>query len=128
MKPRHLIVPLALVAITAPVFAELGPEARPKVIFTPIVLSGQAAPGGGTFSFFPYHSVINDAEQIVFLAAAGNFSSPTALYLASPGGISLVASAGQPAPGYAPGVTISGLDINFHQANNVGQVIFESSL
>src|SRR5436189_184606 len=102
MKPRLLIVPLALVAITASAFAELGPEARPQVI--------------------------NDADQIVFLGGAGIGSSPNALYLASPGGISLVASAGQVAPGYAPGVTIGGLDVNYHQANNGGQVTFESTL
>src|SRR5258706_1164552 len=128
MKPRHLLVPLSLIAITVPAFAELGPEARPKVIYTPIVLTGQSAPGGGTFLSFPYHSVINDADQIVFLGGAGIGSSPNALYLASPGGISLVANAGQVAPGYAPGVTIGGLDVNYHQANNGGQVTFESTL
>src|SRR5882672_1139466 len=128
MNTRRLIVPLSLAALAAPAFAELGPEARPKVIYTPIVLTGQSAPGGGTFSFFPYHSVINDADQIVFLGGAGIGSSPSALYLASPGGISLVAGAGQAAPGYAPGVTIGGLDVNYHQANIGGQVTFESSL
>jgi hypothetical protein len=126
MSTRHLIVPLSLAAFAAPGFAALGPEARPKVIYTPIVLTGQSAPGGGTFSMFPYHSVINDADQVLFLGST-NISSDS-LYITSPSGMSRVVRAGQVATGYAPGVTIGGLDINYHQANNLGQAVFESTL
>src|SRR4051812_27333885 len=128
MKPRLLIVPLSLAAITAPALAELGPEARPKVIYTPIVLTGQAAPGGGTFFSFPYHSFINDADQVVFLGDTLNTSWFEGIYLATPTGNILVAHANQPAPDYVPGVVIEGFDINYHRANNVGQVTFESTL
>ena len=45
-------------------------QPRPKVIYEPIVLTGQPipAPMSGTFNSFPYHSVINDANKIVWLA------------------------------------------------------------
>src|SRR5688500_2683034 len=118
MKPRFLIVPFSLAAIAAPVFAELGPEARPKVIYTPIVLSGQNAPGGGTFTAFPYHSVIDDAQHIVFMGATnGSPWSPDGIFLSSSNGIDLVAKTGAQAPGFAPGVSIIAFDVNYHRSN-----------
>jgi hypothetical protein len=123
-----LIVPLSLVAIT-PALAELGPETRPKVIYTPIVLTGQSAPGGGTFSSFPYHSFINDADQIVFLGATnGSTFSPNGIFLATPSGTQLIAKAGTQAPGLAAGVTILDFDINYHRVNTAGQATFEAWL
>jgi hypothetical protein len=129
MKPRHLIVPLSLAAIAAPAFAELGPEARPKVIYTPIVLSGQSAPGGGTFTAFPYHSVIDDAQHIVFMGATQGFPwSPDGIFLSSSTGIDLVAKTGAQAPGFAPSVSIIAFDVNYHRSNQAGQVTFEGWL
>jgi len=129
MKPRRLIVPLGIVAITAPALAELGPEARPRVIYTPIVLTGQNAPGGGTFSAFPYHSVIDDAEHIVFLGATnGSNFTPDGIFLSSTRGIDLVARTGAQLPGFANGVSISSFDVNQHRSNQAGQVVFEAWL
>lgn len=127
MKLHPLTAALSLGAITASAFAE-DPAPRPKVIYTPIVLTGQSAPGGGTFLSFPYHSFINDADQVVFLGDTRDSSWGQGIYLAGPTGLSLVAHANQPAPGYAPGVVIEGFDINYHRANNVGQVSFEATL
>jgi hypothetical protein len=103
---------------------------RPKVIYEPIVLSGQPAPApaGGAFSEFPYHSVINDANQIAFRANTSGASSPDGLYLSDGDAIHHVAHVGQPAPGFATGVTIQSFDINQHRANDQGQVVFESTL
>jgi len=129
MKPRRLIVPLALVSIAVPALAELGPEARPKVIYTPIVLTGQSAPGGGTFSAFPYHSVIDDAEHIVFMGATdGSTFTPNGIFLSPTTGIDLVAKAGAQLPGFAAGVHIGSFDVNQHRSNQSGQVIFEAWL
>src|SRR5687767_6117437 len=117
MKPHHLIVPLFLAAITAPVFGQPAPAPRPKVIYTPIVLSGQSAPGGGTFTAFPYHSVIDDAQHIVFLGATSAFPwSPDGIFLSSSTGIDLVAKGGTPLPGFAAGVHISSFDVNYHRS------------
>ncbi len=103
---------------------------RPKVIYTPIVLTGQDAPGpvGGSFQSFPYHSVINDANQIVFLGSTGNPWEPHGLYLAGDEEVEHVAHIRQPAPGFPTGVEIQSFDINYHRANNKGQVVFESTL
>src|SRR2546425_1047918 len=128
MKPRPLTVPLALAAITSSALAELGPESRPKIKFAPIVLTGQRAPDGGTFSFFLHHSFINDADQLFYLANFDFGSEPDAIYLASDGKISPVARKGQAAPGLAPGVTMGVLDVNHHEANSHGQVSFEAVL
>src|SRR5882672_5270666 len=128
MKAHPLIVAVVLAAITAPVLADISAEARPKIKYTPIVLTGQRAPDGGTYSFFLHHSFINDADQLVFLANFEFGSEPDAIYLASDGKISPVARKGQAAPGLAPGVTLGVLDMNHHEANSRGQVSFEAVL
>src|SRR3954465_4945082 len=85
MQTRHLIVPVSLIAISTPALAELGPEARPKVIYTPIVLTGQSVGGFGTFRSFPYHSFINDADDIVFFGSTvANYPFPDGIFLISP--------------------------------------------
>jgi hypothetical protein len=99
---------------------------EPKVIYTPIVQSNDPAPGmGGEFRAFPYHSVINDADEVVFLGLA---TAGEGLFLAQNKTIAQVVQANQPAPGYPQGVTILSLDINYHRPNNSGQVVFESWL
>ncbi|HEV8608254.1 MAG TPA: choice-of-anchor tandem repeat NxxGxxAF-containing protein [Tepidisphaeraceae bacterium] len=126
---HHHVVSLAIFFSTTAAFAQIAPDARPKVIYTPIVLTGQSAPGGGAFSAFPYHSFIDDANQIVFLGATdGNTHTPNGIFLATPTGNQLVAKAGAPAPGLADGVQISGFDINYHRVNTAGQVTFEGYL
>jgi hypothetical protein len=103
---------------------------RPKVIYEPIVLSGQPLPDPliGQFKGFPYHSVINDASQIAFLGSMSGPHAPGGLFLADGKVVSHIAHVGQLAPGFAPGVTIQGFDVNYHRANNKGQVVFESTL
>ena len=108
-------------------FAQDPPD-RPKVIYSSIVLTGDPAPdAGGSFTAFPYHNVINDQSEIVFL---GDTQSPAAegLFLAASTGVQQVAHAGQAAPGFDSGVEIQGFDPNYHRANNKGQVVFESTL
>ena len=130
MPQRRLIVSLSLIAISTPVFAELGPEARPKVIYTPIVLTGQSVGGFGTFASFPYHSFINDADQIVFLGSTvPNYPFPDGIFLISPGSPpQMMAKLGLQAPGFAPGVHIGSFDINYHRVNTSGQATFEGNL
>src|SRR3954470_12824128 len=130
MNTHRLIVPLSLAAIAAPALAELGPEARPKVIYTPIVLSGQGVAGFGTFGSFPYHSFINDADDIVFFGSIiPNYPFPDGFFLTSPGSApQLVAKVGRQLPGMAPGVSISTFDINYHRVNSAHQATFEAWL
>jgi hypothetical protein len=110
--------------------ASASAQDRPTVIYTPIVLTGQDAPGpmGGSFQSFPYHSVINDADQIVFLGSMANPWEPHGLFLAGDDGVEHVAHVRQAAPGFPSGVEIQSFDINYHRANNKGQVVFESTL
>jgi hypothetical protein len=121
---------LGLVTLMAASSASASAQDRPKVIYTPIVLTGQGAPGplGGSFRSFPYHSVINDADQIVFLGSMGDPWEPQGLFLAGDDDVEHVAHRGQPAPGFPSGVEIQSFDINYHRANNKGQVVFESTL
>src|SRR3954453_23252198 len=102
MNTRRLIVPLSLISIT-PAFAELGPEARPKVIYTPIVLTGQSVGGFGTFRSFPYHSFINDADDIVFFGSTvPSYPFPDGIFLISPNTPPrMMAKVNAQAPGFA---------------------------
>jgi hypothetical protein len=119
-----LVIAIALWASVA--MAQPGP----KVIYEPIVLTGDPlpAPLAGTFNSFPYHSVINDANRIVFLGSSRGPHSPPGVFLSDGNTVSHVAHSEQPAPGFAEGVVIQGVDINYHIANSQGQVVFESTL
>jgi hypothetical protein len=130
MQRVRVAVAFAAVLTASHAFGQIVPTARPKVIYAPIVLSGDSMPGmTGTFGSFPYHSVINDADHIVFLGSnSPQGHSPNSIYISAPTGLSLVAQVGQDAPGYAEGVKILSFDINYHRANNNGQVVFESTL
>jgi hypothetical protein len=124
------VLKLGLAAWLAASTASASAQDRPKVIYTPIVLTGQGVPGplGGSFQSFPYHSVINDADQIVFLGSMDNPWDPQGLFLAGDEEVEHVAHRGQPAPSFPSGVEIQSFDINYHRANNKGQVVFESTL
>lgn len=110
------------------------PTPRPKVIYEPMVLSGEQAPGfspGQTFTFFPYHSFIGDDNHTVFLASVGNSGgqvSPNAIYQNFRGQTVLMARTYQQAPGLAPGVQIGSFDVNYHRTNSSGQAVFETTL
>ena len=97
----HQLAVCLVVLSAAGIVAAQTETARPKVIFTPIVLSGDPAPGGGTFYRFLYPGVINDSDQIVFQAVTAGNASGGGLYMAQRGGISLIAPGTQDAPGYA---------------------------
>jgi hypothetical protein len=129
---RRIIVAFAAAsAVAVPVLAQ-DPD-RPKVTYNPIALSGQPAPGfgGQSFSEFPYHSYTGESNHVVFLASVNapyRHAQPNGIFLNHDAQTSLVAKAGQPAPGFAPDVIIQSFDINFHKANRFGQVVFESTL
>jgi hypothetical protein len=126
---RTLVAGLGIWILSIGFVGAQQPE-RPKVVYSPIVLSGQAlpAPLSGTFKSFPYHSVINDADMIAFLGSMSGPHSPDGLFVAGDGAVTTVAMRGQDAPGLAPGVDIQSFDINYHRANNHGQAVFESTL
>ena len=124
MKRRQLLALTALVcAVPAVAHAQ-------TIIYTPIVLTGQPLPDPlvGEFKSFPYHSVINDANQIAFLGGTQYSWAADGVFLADGTTVTHVAHAGQPAPGFPDGVTIQSFDVNYHRANNKGHATFESTL
>ena len=126
------IAPLlaCLVLCNAPSFA----DERPRVLYEPLVLTGQPSPGGGTFGSFPYHSYINDQSYTVFMGSpVPGGHSPDGIYLAHRqrrGDITLskVAKLGQHATGEPDGVHFLSFDINYHRVNAAGQATFEAWL
>jgi len=92
-----------------------------------IALSGESAPGGGSFTAFRSRS-INQAGQVAFLADIGSGSgstpAPQGIYVFTPGiGLEKIAATGDPGP---EGTAFAGFDIP--DFNNLGEVAFEATL
>jgi hypothetical protein len=69
-----------------------------------VVLSGQPAPGGGTFDRFtvesqPVVAPVNDKGQVAFFATLARAAAAEGIFLASAGRLSKVALQGDPVPG-----------------------------
>ncbi len=96
---RALLASLALAALIAAVpAAARGPSGgQRRPVPTAIVLTGQPAPGGGTFTEFSDPS-LNNHGDLVFGALTTNPRTHAGVYLLSGGRLAALVTAGHPAP------------------------------
>src|SRR4051812_6057512 len=93
----------ALTGVLASLVLHLFPApAAAQVIVTPLVLSGSAAPGGGTYSGFGVTPVLNASGQVAFFADLTGGLSTRGVFAGTPGSFQAVARnrAAAPAGGY----------------------------
>lgn len=99
-------------------------------IFSPLVLSGQTAPGvPESFQYdLLFNSIgLNSADQVIFSANLSDGPSPTTgIWVSAGGSTQLVARERNPAPNTEDGVTYSNLSTPFLNAN--GFAVFQSIL
>jgi hypothetical protein len=90
-----------------------------------VVLTGQAAPGGGTFDRFalesqPVVAPVNDKGQIAFFATLTRAAAAEGIFLASGGRLSKIALEGDPTPA---GGTLAGFGTHPAPALNAGGAV-----
>ena len=127
---RFILAYIVLMSVILTQTARAAGPDRPSIIYSPLVLTAQSVPGveGATFKAFPYHSLLNDTDNAVFLGAFRYAWEPSGIFRSSRDGISLVTANGQHAPGMSAGAQFLSFDQNFLRVNDAGQVAFEAWL
>src|SRR5687768_9441861 len=119
--PWRALVLGCLAVACAGVAGAQAPVARP------VVLVGDAAPGGGTFERFsieslPIVAAVNSGGQVAFFATLLRAPASEGFFLATSNGVVKIAVEGDPAPG---GGTLSGFGRHPIPAiNDAGDVAF----
>ena len=93
---------------------------------TKVAVSGDPAPGGGTFFTFPNVVSFNDSGEVAMIASMGPAGATGGAFAGSPGALQVVASNGAASPASGNfSFTGSSLDILI---NNEHDVVFRSAL